>query len=117
MGAGCSSALVHLLDRVLGVTRLLEGDEGEAARLVRLAVLGEEDVRDVTELLEGPDKTDARSRLVSTQVVAAGRSPPFALVVLVHISAPGDIRMCSISAWHAPTTMSMLNYRPHPPGP
>ena len=49
-----------------------------------------------------------------------GRLPPplFALVVLLHVSAPaGEIRMCSISAWHAPTTMSMLNYRPRPQAP
>ena len=65
-GAGRGISPIHALDRVLGVTHLVEGDEGEAARLVRLAVLGEEDVRYVPELLEGPDKTKRESRLVST---------------------------------------------------
>ena len=117
-GAGRGISPIHALDRVLGVTHLVEGDEGEAARLVRLAVLGEEDVRDVPELLEGPDKTKRESRLVSTSRPHALPPPLFALVVLLHVSAPaGEIRMCSISAWHAPTTMSMLNYRPRPQAP
>ena len=87
-GAGRGISPIHALDRVLGVTHLVEGDEGEAARLVRLAVLGEEDVRDVPELLEGPDKTKRESRLVSTSRPQALPPPLFALVVLLHVFRP-----------------------------
>ncbi len=51
---------VEALDSILGITALFESDEGETAGAASLAVLGNKDILDATELLEAITKIALR---------------------------------------------------------